>query len=191
MTVTSYDCTWSPDNTMVAYTAGAGSAGNLVMVAADGTSLLEIPLVTGTDIQTNPDWAPDARPECPDSTVTTPPNVPVTFQAVCTDTGPAYEQTDVLEFNDTSPTHGTLTQELAGDPFTYTPNQGFIGTDSFQVKSFDAFGFGSDTGTVTLKVEKPGAPTQVTKHKKKCKKKKHKRSADSAKKKKCKKKKRK
>jgi hypothetical protein len=169
-TVPSYYCTWSPDNTLVAYTAGAGSAGDLVMVAADGTSLFEIPLATGANIQTNPDWAPDARPECPDSTVTTSPNVPVTFQAVCTDTGPAYEQTDVLEFNDTSPTNGTLTQDLAGDPFIYTPNQGFVGTDSFKVKSFDALGFGSDTGTVTLKVQVPGAGTQTTKHKK-CKKK--------------------
>ena len=189
-TVPSYDCTWSPDNTLVAYTARAGSAGDLVMVAADGTSVFEIPLATGTDIQTNPDWAPDARPECPDSTVTTPPNVPVTFQAVCNDTGPAYEQTDVLEFNDTSPTHGTLTQELAGDPFTYTPDSGFVGTDSFLVKSFDALGFGSDTGTVTLRVQEPGSTTQAT-NKKKCKKKKKKRSAESAKKKKCKKKKKK
>jgi hypothetical protein len=183
MTATSYDCTWSPDTTLIAYTAGAGSAGDLVMVRADGTSVFEIPLATGTDIQTNPDWAPDARPVCPDSTVTTAPNVPVTFQAVCNDTGPAYEQTDVLEFNDTSPTHGTLTQDLAGDPFTYTPNSGFVGTDSFQVKSFDALGFGSDTGTVTLRVQAPVAGNRA----KKCKKKKHKRSAESAKKK-CKKK---
>jgi hypothetical protein len=90
----------------------------------------------------------------------------------------------MLEFNDTSPTHGTLTQDLAGDPFTYTPDSGFVGTDSFQVKSFDALGFGSDTGTVTLRVQVPGAGTQ---HKKCKKKKKHKRSAESAKKK-CKKK---
>jgi Tol biopolymer transport system component len=186
MATTSYYCTWSPDNTLVAYTAGAGAAGDLVMVRADGTSVFEIPLASGTDIQTNPDWAPDARPVCPDSTVSTPPNVPVTFQAVCTDTGPAYEQTDVLEFNDTSPTHGTLTQELAGDPFTYTPDSGFVGIDSFQVKSFDALGFGSDTGTVTLRVQAPRAGSKATKHKK-CKKKKHKRSAESSKKKKCKK----
>jgi hypothetical protein len=188
MSTFSYDCTWSPDNTLVAYTAGQGSAGDLVMVRADGTSVFENPLATGADIQTNPDWAPDARPVCPDSTVTTAPNVPVTFQAVCTDTGPAYEQTDVLEFNDTNPTNGTLTQDFAGDPFTYTPNQGFVGTDSFKVKSFDGLGFGSDTGTVTLKVAVPGAKTQA--NTKKCKKKKkHKRSAESAKKKHCKKKK--
>ena len=96
----------------------------------------------------------------------------------------------MLEFNDTNPTHGTLTQELAGDPFTYTPDSGFVGTDSFLVKSFDALGFGSDTGTVTLRVQEPGSTTQAT-NKKKCKKKKKKRSAESAKKKKCKKKKKK
>ena len=62
----------------------------------------EIPLATGADIQTNPDWAPDGRPECPDSTVTTAPNGPVTIPAVCNDTGPAYEQTDVREFIDRS-----------------------------------------------------------------------------------------
>ena len=62
------------------------------------------------------------------------------------------------EFKDTQPAHGTLTQENAGDPFTYTPNQGFVGTDSFQVKSFDEFGFGSDRGTVTIDVRQ-SAPT--------------------------------
>ena len=163
-TVPSYYCTWSPDNTMVAYTAGAGSAGDLVMVRADDTSLFEIPLATGTDIQTNPDWAPDARPVCPDSTVLTGVNVPVTFPVECTDTGPAYEQTDVREFGDTSPANGTLTQEFAGDPFTYTPNQGFVGTDSFEVSSFDELGFGIDRGTVTIKVAAPCAgltPTAV------------------------------
>jgi Tol biopolymer transport system component len=187
-----YNCTWSPDGFFVAYVSGIFTSGVLVMELADNTSVLPVELSQdegANDFDGNPDWAPDARPECPDSTVTTPPNVPVTFQAVCTDTGPAYEQTDVLEFNDTSPTHGTLTQELAGDPFTYTPDSGFVGTDSFQVKSFDALGFGSDTGTVTLRVQVPGSTTQATNNKKKCKKKKHKRSAESAKKKKCKKKK--
>ena len=38
-----YYCTWSPDNTMVAYTAGGGSAGDLVMVRADGTEPLRDP----------------------------------------------------------------------------------------------------------------------------------------------------
>ena len=65
---------------------------------------------------------------------------------------PAYEQTDVLEFNGTDPANGTLTQDQAGQPFTYTPNQGFTGTDSFEVRSFDGLGFGTDRGTVTITV---------------------------------------
>ena len=81
----------------------------------------------------------------------------MTFQVTCNDTGPAYERTNVKEIKDTQPAHGTLTQENPGDPFTYTPNQGFVGTDSFQVKSFDDFGFGAgiaDRGTV----DDPGDP---------------------------------
>ena len=134
---------------------------------ADGTdgSPAELSQDPGADdFDGNADWAPDARPVCPDSTVITGVNVPVTFQAVCTDTGPAYEQSEVFEFNDTSPTNGVLAESLAGDPFTYTPNPGFIGTDSFQVRSFDELGFGTDLGTVTIKVAAPCAgktPTAV------------------------------
>ena len=43
MSTTAYYCTWSPDNTMVAYTAGAGAAGDLVMVRADGSSPVRDP----------------------------------------------------------------------------------------------------------------------------------------------------
>ena len=66
-TVPSYYCTWSPDNTMVAYTAGAGSAGDLVMVRADDTSLFEIPLATpqGTAVAQF-EIARDARSTAPD-----------------------------------------------------------------------------------------------------------------------------
>jgi Tol biopolymer transport system component len=159
-TLGDYNCTFSPDVTLVAYVNGTFSTGQLVMVRADNTSLFAIPLAqdAGADnFDGNPDWAPDGRPICPDSTVTTTVNVPVTFQVDCTDTGPAYEQSDVREFSGTNPTNGTLTQNLAGDPFTYTPNQGFIGTDSFQVRSFDELGFGTDVGTVTINVN-PAPP---------------------------------
>ena len=160
-----YNCTWSPDGVQVAYTSGVTTAGRLVVERADGSDPFPIELSQdpgADDFDGNADWAPDARPECPDSTVITGVNVPVTFPVVCTDTGPAYEQSDVREFSDTNPTNGALTQEFAGDPFTYAPNQGFIGTDSFQVKSFDGLGFGSDTGTVTLRVATPCATKTPT-----------------------------
>ena len=150
-----YNCTWSPDGTLIAYVSGVFGSGRLVMEPADNSLLVPIDLAQdpGADnFDGNPDWAPDARPVCPDSTVNTTPNTPVTFQAVCNDRGPEYERTTVREFSATNPTNGTLIQEFAGDPFTYTPNQNFEGTDSFQVKSFDELGFGSDTGTVTINV---------------------------------------
>jgi Tol biopolymer transport system component len=150
-----YNCAFSPDGTLVAYVNGTFSTGQLVMVRADNTSPFPIPLAQdpgGNDFDGNPDWAPDARPVCPDTTLTVPVNQAVTFAVKCTDTGPEYERTEVREFSATSPANGTVTQELAGDPMTYTPNQDFTGTDSFQVRSFDALGFGTDVGTVTINV---------------------------------------
>jgi Tol biopolymer transport system component len=156
-----YNCTFSPDGTLVAYVNGTFSTGQLVMVRADNTSLFAIPLAQdpGADnFDGNPDWAPDARPVCPDTPAATTPNTPVTITVTCTDTGPAYEQTDVREFKETDPANGTVTQDLAGDPFVYTPNQGFTGTDSFQVSSFDGLGFGTDRGTVTINVAQTPPP---------------------------------
>jgi Tol biopolymer transport system component len=184
-TVPSYYCAWSPDNTMVAYTAGAGSAGDLVMVAADGSSLFEIPLATGANIQTNPDWAPDGRPECPNSTATATSGQAKTIPLQCNDTGPQYERSDVKEFVTDQPQHGKAEQDLAGDPITYTPDAGFVGTDFVEIQSFDDFGFGSDKGVITVTVTAPQSNTATPK--KKCKKKKKRHAASAAKK--CKKKK--
>jgi hypothetical protein len=186
MNAFSYYCTWSPDNTMVAYTAGQGAAGDLVMVRADGTSPLEIPLASGANIQTNPDWAPDGRPECPNSTATATSGQPKVIAVQCNDTGPQYERSDVKEFIADQPQNGTADQDLAGDPISYTPNANFVGTDFIGIQSFDDFGFGSDKGVVAVTVT---APKSNTGNKpKKCKKKKKRHSASAAKKK-CKKKK--
>jgi Big-like domain-containing protein/WD40 repeat protein len=162
MSPTAYYCTWSPDNTLVAYTAGAGSAGDLVMVRGDGTSLFEIPLATGTDIQTNPDWAPDGRPECPNSTATATSGQAKTIPVQCNDTGPQYERSDVKEFISDQPQNGTTTQDLAGDPITYTPNANFVGTDFIEIQSFDDFGFGSDKGVIAVTVTAPQSNPATT-----------------------------
>jgi hypothetical protein len=158
------------------------------MVRADGTSPFEIPLATGTGIQTNPDWAPDGRPECPNSTATAISGQAKTIPVQCNDTGPQYERSDVKEFlTDQQPQHGTATQDLAGDPITYTPNANFVGTDFIEIQSFDDFGFGSDKGVIAVTVTAP--PSNPPSAAKKCKKKK--RHSASAAKKKCKKKKKK
>ena len=160
MSATSYYCTWSPDNTMVAYTAGGGARGDLVMVRADGTSLFEIPLATGTDIQTNADWAPDGRPECPNSTATATSGQATTIPVQCDDTGPQYERSDVREFISGQPQNGTAKQDIAGDPITYTPNADFVGTDFIEIQSFDDFGFGSDKGVIAVTVAAPEHATR-------------------------------
>ncbi len=51
------------------------------------------------------------------------------------------------------PTSGTLTLNSNGS-FTYTPNTGFSGTDSFTYQAFDGAGY-SNTATVTITVGQP------------------------------------
>ena len=161
-----YNCTFSPDNGFVAYAQGTFTAGKLVMVRSDFTSpsAVELAQDAGSDnFDGNPDWAPDGRPECPDTNANTVAGRPVTITVECTDTGPQYERTNVLESNTgPGPANGTLTQDLAGDPFVYTPKPGFIGTDVFEVRSFDDFGFGGDTGTVRIAVQ-PGPVNPIAK----------------------------
>jgi Tol biopolymer transport system component len=151
-----YNCTWSPDGFFVAYVTGTFSNGKLVMERSDNSSPIPVDLAQdpGADnFDGNPDWAPDGRPICPNTPAATAVNTPVTITATCTDTGPEYERTNVREFKETDPANGTVTQESAGDPFVYTPNPGFIGTDSFEISSFDGLGFGIDRGTVTITVK--------------------------------------
>jgi len=160
--VGSYNCAWSPDGTMVTYTQGFSNAADIFMERADNSDPFPINLTEGTDANNfdgNPVWAPDGRPICDDQTVTTKVNQPVTFDVECTDTGPAYELTNVRDFKDSDPTNGTVPfPDLADDPYTYTPNAGFVGTDSFRVQSFDEFGFGTDTGTITIEVQAEEPP---------------------------------
>jgi Tol biopolymer transport system component len=157
------NCTWSPDSRFIAYVNGTFSAGELVMKNSDGTSLSPIALENDSgdnNFDGNPDWAPDGSPDCPDSTVTTTPNTPITIQLECTDTGPQYERTDPSGFvaNDGAPAHGTTSDDAPlANPSTvkYTPNAGFTGTDKIVFTSFDTFGFGTDKGTVTINVRTP------------------------------------
>jgi Bacterial Ig domain/WD40-like Beta Propeller Repeat len=152
-----YNCTWSPDGTQVAYVRGTFADGDLVMERADDSSLVPIELEeTVNRFDGNPDWAPDGRPSCDDITVTTKINTPVTIPLPCQDTGPQYERTTV-RFDvpsDASPANGTTTEPLDGLNTTYTPNQGFTGTDTFQVRPRDEIAFGTQRGTVTVNVRK-------------------------------------
>jgi Tol biopolymer transport system component len=155
------NCTWSPDGTKIAYVEGTFSNGALVYANSDGSSMAPIPLENVANVfDGNPDWAPDGRPECPDSTITTKAGQPVAIPLACTDTGPAYEQTPVNESisNDGAPASGTVGTVTQGNPSTvvYTPNPGFTGTDTIKFIGRDDFAFGTDRGTVTITVQPPG-----------------------------------
>jgi len=155
-----YNCTWSPDGTQVAYVRGTFSTGDLVMEPADNSLLSPITLETTSGrFDGNPDWAPDGRPTCDDTTVDTQVNTPVQIEVPCTDSGPQYERTDVgvSVAADGNPASGTVDIPLVlSTTATYTPNQGFSGTDSFTVKVRDELAFGSDRATVTVNVQPQG-----------------------------------
>jgi dipeptidyl aminopeptidase/acylaminoacyl peptidase len=150
-----YNCTWSPDGTKIAYTEDYAANGEIYMKSSDGSGIPFDLSNTAGQFDGNADWAPDGRPTCPDTAATTNVNTPVTIEVACTDTGPAYERSEVRDFAKTEPNHGTLEQEFAGEPFVYTPPAGFTGTDNFVVGSFDEFGFASSTSTVTITVRVP------------------------------------
>ncbi len=67
--------------------------------------------------------------------------------ANATDLDPDHTPTAILVSN---PSHGTLTLKPDGS-FTYTPNAGFVGQDSFQFKASDGHDVGN-TATATLSV---------------------------------------
>ena len=60
----------------------------------------------------------------------------------------------------TEPANGTLTLNSDGS-FTYTPNEGFTGTDTFEYQVNDPRG-GTDTATVTVTVTDTPPPTTTT-----------------------------
>ncbi|MGH2989836.1 MAG: Ig-like domain-containing protein [Solirubrobacterales bacterium] len=153
-----YNCTWSPDGAQIAYVRGTFASGDLVMEPADNSLLTPITLeTTANRFDGNPDWAPDGRPTCEDTTATTKVNTPVQIEVPCADSGPQYERTDVgvSVSPDVAPANGTADVATGlTTTVTYTPNQGFTGTDTFQAKVRDEIAFGSDRGTVTVNVRK-------------------------------------
>ncbi len=160
-----YNCTWSPDGTKVAYVTGIFNAGALVMenFPDDDVSFRMLEDDMG-NFDGNPDWAPDGRPACTDSTITVNRNSSASIPLNCADSGPPYERTPLIVDipAGTEPANGTLGQIQQGPPatVTYTPKSNFTGADSFQIRSRDGIAFGSQRGTVTINVIVP-APGQV------------------------------
>jgi hypothetical protein len=157
------NCVFSPDNNMIAYTQGVFTNGGLVMERASGEDLFPAFLTDEPGhFDGNADWAPDGRAQCSDVTVKTTPGKPVTVPLNCVDTGPQYEQTDVIELlkNLPAPVNGTTSPVTQGAPatFVYTPNPGFLGSEVLKFTGFDAHNFaagGDKTITIQVALEPP------------------------------------
>jgi len=142
---------WSPDGTQLVYTQD----GELWVMGGDGS----VPTALGVD-GFRPDWQP------------------VHHDPIAVDDGP-YDASEgrslmvaapgVLE-NDTDPDgdpltavqmtdalHGTALLDEDGS-FTYTPELGFSGTDSFTYRAEDPGGLTSGEATVTIEVQANAAP---------------------------------
>src|SRR5690606_12017640 len=88
-----------------------------------------------------------------DDTATTPEDVAVVIYVLANDPGEELEVTAV-----TQPTNGAVTITDDGATVTYTPDPGFVGTDTFSYTVTDGDG-NTDTATVTVTVtEGPADP---------------------------------
>ncbi len=89
----------------------------------------------------------NGAPVANDDLVSTFGNEPVSFNVLLNDSDPDGDELSTTVVSE--PTHGTL--ERDGDTFTYTPENGFAGTDSFEYKIEDGKG-GEDTAVVRISV---------------------------------------
>jgi hypothetical protein len=90
-------------------------------------------------------------PTCTDATFTTNKNEPVTLPAGgCTDPDGDPVTIEVVD----GPDHGTLSDGSGGTTI-YTPDDDFVGTDSFTYGATDSHGTASEEATVTINVQQP------------------------------------
>ncbi len=145
----------NPDNT-VTYTPDAGFVGtdSFTYQASDGVNTSN----TATVQVVVHNWAPQAF----DATYQVAVNGQLTVAANNGVLSDAYDDTgDAITASlANGPSNGTLTLNADGS-FTYTPNAGFVGTDSFTFTASDGNST-SDPGTVTLSVSAPLTATDVS-----------------------------
>ena len=93
-----------------------------------------------------------------DDSYSTPQDTPLVVAPIGVVTNDTICGTDGLVISTSSPSHGTLTNFDDSDGgFTYTPDPGYTGTDSFTYVLEDVDG--SPTGTVTITVTAPATTT--------------------------------
>jgi lysozyme len=108
--------------------------------------------VAYTDVMIKDANSTDTAPVAPDYHVTTAYNSLISGTVIATDA-----EGDILTYSKLSnPSYGTATVSSGGS-WTYTPNDQFVGTDSFKVQVSD--GTLTDTSTITISVSAPNITT--------------------------------
>ncbi|MBV7409941.1 Ig-like domain-containing protein [Maritimibacter sp. DP1N21-5] len=144
--------------------------GNLVYTPNDGFTGPDSFTYTITDGAGNQDTAtvsvdvgaaPNSNPDAVDDTASTIAGTPVTFNVLANDTDPENDPLQITQLIG-APANGTLTAGANPGEFIYTPNAGFIGTESFSYTISDGNG-GTDTASVTIDVTPNGNNAVVAK----------------------------
>ncbi|MFC4777355.1 Ig-like domain-containing protein [Paenibacillus sp. GCM10023252] len=139
----------NPDGTFT-YTSNVGFVGQ------DTFTVLVTDTNGGTAVSTVTVYVVTQPPIVQDLTVNTTTNVPVNGQVIAVD-----PDGDPITFAlDTPPANGTVIVNPDGT-FTFTPNVGFVGTDTFTVIVIDSQG-ASSIGTVTVNVSNQPPVAQDT-----------------------------
>ena len=157
-----YEPAWSPDGTKIAirYEPAFGSFDDIFVMNPDGTGMVNLTSTAGVD-ESDPTWQPVNRPPVAvDDPHATPHDTTVTVAApgvLGNDSDADGDTLTVANPAGVTVTNGTVAVAADGS-FTYTPNTGFIGTETFTYKATDGDDT-SNTATVTIAVAAPGVPT--------------------------------
>jgi large repetitive protein len=103
----------------------------------------------------------NAAPSAADDTLTTPVDTPLTIthaDLLANDVDPNGD--DMIAFVVSNPAHGTLEYNEQDNTYTYTPDAGFVGTDTFYYTAFDGKADSTPT-TVTITIEVANTPIQL------------------------------
>ena len=135
------------------YTPAAGFLGTdtFTYTVADGFGGTDTATVTVTVTA-----APDAPPQPADDAASTPAGSPISIAPLANDTDPDGDPLAVSTW--TQPASGTVA--CSASTCVYTPNTGFVGTDSFGYTVDDGRG-GTASATVVVTVTPSGAPPPV------------------------------
>ena len=129
---------------------------NITVTDTDGNSDIEAWNVTVVDVADNP---VNSIPVANDDNVTTTVDTTFFFNVLANDTDIDGDVLSVsLPTPNTAPANGLVSYNGSGT-FTYAPNTGFIGTDSFTYTVTDSID--SAVGTVTITVTPPGTPIDM------------------------------